>query len=117
MMSQKKNIIAFVKRSVKIAKYSSGFCAFSIDENNETFYRPIDFVLLIFHLSIGVIICAFSLCSVDWSSMKDSIIDVGNQVTANFAILVSLVSILITTIAKDHVWGPVLRFSDIDERV
>lgn len=116
-MSQKHDIRAFVKRNVKIAKYSSGFCAFSIDENDKTFYKPIDFVLLIFHLSIGALICAFSLCSVDWSSMKDSIIDVGNQVTANFAILVSLVSILVTTIAKDHIWSPVLRFSEIDEKV
>lgn len=116
-MSQKYDIISFVKGSIKLTKYSSGFCAFSIDENDKAFYKPIDFFLLIFHLLIGALISSFSLHSINWSSMKDSIIDVGNHVTANFAILVSLVSILITTLAKDHVWGPVLRFSDIDKRV
>lgn len=103
--------------SIEISKFSLGFCAFTVDEKNKAYYTPLDCFLLMTHLTIGSSICAFSLYSVDWSSMKNSIIDVGNQVTANYAILVSLASIIFSTVSKDQVWGTVMKFNDIDDIV
>ncbi|KAL7019667.1 hypothetical protein ACKWTF_011200 [Chironomus riparius] len=111
-----KNFIHYVKINLSIFKYV-GFAAFSIDKNNQVYITLMDVFCYAASSCIGIFIIYNSWLQNDVKVDKNFLIDFGNLISANVAVVISLISMLLYFIEYKKIWQLVLFLHKVDEQL
>lgn len=111
-----KNFIHYVKLNLSIFKYI-GFASFTIDKNNQVYITWLDVLCYAASTCLGIYIIYNSWIQNDVKVDENFLINFGNLISANTAVLIALISMLIYFINFKEIWEMVLLLDKVDVQV
>ena len=112
-----KDFMHYVKINLSVFKYI-GFAAFTIDRNNNKVYITLlDILCYAAPSCLGIFIIYNSWAHNDVKVDKNFLIDFGNLISANVAVVISLISMLLYFIKYKEIWQLCLLLHKVDEQV
>lgn len=103
-------------RLLRIIKIT-GFSTFSV-ENGEVVLKFVDILCFSISFGLGIVISSNSLLHLEINlSANDFIVIVGNQLATNSAILIAIISMLMSLIFRKRNWKLMMTFHESDLKV
>jgi hypothetical protein len=94
-----------------------GFRAITI-VNGKSVTKPIDLLFFLFGLYLGGAICYLTVINKEkFASSQSEIANQGNFISVIASICVSVISMIFAFIFRHRLWGIILNFAGVDEKV
>lgn len=111
-----KNFVHYVKINLSIFKYI-GFASFTIDKNNHVCISLLDIISYGASTFLGIFIIYNSWTQNDVKVNENFLINSGNLISANAAVGIALISMLIYFVNYKEIWELILLLHKVDVQV